>query len=101
MTFNHTTQLILVAVVSILGTVAALHTNGYVRHSSEEDALYVSEFSLLANTPGLSQTVSAKPAEFVARCADGYLVMDSSKASKAANGLLVDQKKRPVTCISQ
>ncbi|WP_281646025.1 hypothetical protein [Parendozoicomonas sp. Alg238-R29] len=101
MKVNNNIQLILVALLSIVGTVFVLHSNGYLQHSEAEDALYVSEFSLLANTSGLAQTISAKPAGFVARCERGYLVMDAvDKVSKSLTGVVVDQKKRPVTCIS-
>ena len=102
MKINHTTQMVLVGLISILGTVSVLHSNGYLRHSNESDALYVAEFSLLANAPGQAQRVSAKPAGFVARCEQGYLVMDAvEKVSKTLSGLIVDEKKRPVTCVSQ
>ena len=99
MQFNHKTQLILVALLSIVGTVFVLHGNGYLKHSSEEDALYVAEFSLIANLPGAENVVSAKPADFVAYCEQGYLVMSAvDKVSKNLSGVLVDQKKRAVSC---
>ncbi len=99
MKFNHQTQLILVLVASILGTIFVLHANGYLRHSKEQDALYVAEFSLLASAPGMSGQVSHKSAGFVARCDQGFLVMDAvEKVSKTLSGVVVDRKNRPVRC---
>ena len=96
---NHKIQLILVGLLSIAGTVTALHQHGYLRHSSESDALYIAEFSLLAMTAGTTQKMSAKPADFIARCEQGYLILDApSGDSDNLGGVLVDQKKRPVTC---
>ncbi|CAM3582945.1 hypothetical protein [Parendozoicomonas haliclonae] len=97
--FNHKTQLILVALATVLITVFTLHANGYLRHSSEQDALYISEFSLIASVPGAQGLVSTKPADFIARCDGGYLVMDAAeKVSKNLTGVLVDQKNRLISC---
>ena len=98
MTLNNPSRLILTAIVSIGVTVFMLDSQGYIRHSSNQDSLYIAEFSLLANKPGLQQTVSAKPADFLARCEQGYLVMDAAENRSDLSGLLVDKSKRPITC---
>ncbi len=100
MQLNHKVQLILVSFVSIVGTVLILDAQGYVNHSSEKDALYVAEFSLIANVSGAESVVSSKPSDFVARCTQGYLVMDAiEKVSKSLSGVVVDKKKRAVPCL--
>ena len=101
MTLNTPTKLILTAFASIAVTVFALDSRGYLRHSSEQDSIYLAEFSLLASTPGVSQTISAKPADFSARCEQGILVLDASGKNMNPNlsGLLVDKKSRAVNCL--
>ncbi len=100
MILNTPAKLILTAFASIVVTVFALDSRGYLRHSSEQDSIYLAEFSLLASTPGTAQTLSAKPADFSARCEQGMLVLDASGRSMNPNlsGLLVDQKSRAVNC---
>ena len=100
MTINQPTKIILVVMIAIVGTVSALSNYGYLRHSSSQDALYVAEFSLIANAPGQTQTLSAKPSGFAAQCAEGFLVLEgsSNKASGNTTGVLVDARRRPVRC---
>ncbi|OQX38467.1 MAG: hypothetical protein B0D91_04020 [Oceanospirillales bacterium LUC14_002_19_P2] len=97
MKLNHQTQLLAVAIVTLIATVFVLDYYGYLRHSNESDAIYMAEFSLIANVPGQDQYVSHIPAKKRARCIDHYLVLESTEKA-GATGLLVDKKQRPVRC---
>lgn len=97
MTLNHQTQLLIVAIVSLTTTVFVLDYYGYLRHSREVDAIYMAEFSLIANVPGQDQFVSHIASHQRARCVENYLVLESSEQT-TVTGLLVDKRKRPVRC---
>lgn len=97
MKLNHQTQLFVVAIVTLVVTVLTLDYYGYLRHSREIDALYMAEFSLIANVPGQDQFVSHIPSNQRARCVENYLVLESGEQT-IVTGLLVDKRKRPVRC---
>ncbi|MDE1460461.1 hypothetical protein [Spartinivicinus poritis] len=94
---NQPVMLIVVAVVSVTITVFVLHWYGYLRHSTEQDSVYLAEFNLIKNIPGQEQFLSHKPAPFLAYCAGGYLVMSHQKRPGVA-GVLTYKNKQPIPC---
>lgn len=89
--------LILTAIGSICATVAALSYYGYLHIAKPEDALLLSEFTMLKTVPGEDYKVSLKPASQVAQCIDGVLVMFDLE-QKGLSGVLVDKRKQAVRC---
>lgn len=92
--------LILTAVGSVIGTVAVLGFYGYLHIAKPEDALLLSDFTMLKTIPGEDYKVSMKPATQVAQCVDGVLVMFDT-AQKGLSGVLVDNRKRAVRCVGE
>lgn len=91
--------LILTAVASIAGTVACLGYYGYLHFAKPEDALLLNEFTMLKTVPGEDQRASLTPADQVAQCIDGVLVLFDTQ-QKGLSGVLVDERKRAVRCTS-
>lgn len=91
---------ILTAVGSVVGTVAVLTYYGYVHIAKPTDALLLSEFTMLKTVPGEDYRLSLKPADQVAQCIDGVLVLFDTK-QKGLTGVLVDNRKRAVRCMGQ
>ncbi|MEG1041733.1 MAG: hypothetical protein RSE94_17595 [Pseudomonas sp.] len=92
--------LIITGVCSIIGTVGALWYYGYLHFAKPEDALLLSDFTMLKTVPGEDYKISLKPANQVAQCVDGVLVLfDTSQ--KGLTGVLVDSKKQAVRCLGQ
>lgn len=89
--------LILTAVGSILGTVLVLGQYGYLHLAKPEDALLLSEFSMLKTIPGEDYRLSLQPARQVARCIEGVLVLFDTE-QKGLTGVLIDNRKRAVRC---
>ncbi|UCJ18810.1 hypothetical protein K5Q02_10765 [Pseudomonas sp. MM211] len=89
--------LILTAIGSIAGTVMVLGFYGYLHFAKPEDALLLSEFTMLKTVPGEDYKVSLKPADQVAQCIDGVLVLFDMQ-QKGLSGVLVDDRKRAVRC---
>jgi hypothetical protein len=92
--------LILTGIASICATVAVLGYYGYLHIAKPEDALLLSEFTMLKTIPGEDYKVSLKPADQVAQCIDGVLVMFDLQ-QKGLSGVLIDQRKRAVRCNSE
>ncbi|MFC3606454.1 hypothetical protein [Stutzerimonas tarimensis] len=91
---------ILTAVGTVVATVAALGYYGYLNFSRPEDALLLSEFTMLKTVPGEDYRVSLKPANQVAQCIDGILVLfDTSQTG--LSGVLVDNRKQAVRCFAE
>lgn len=88
---------ILTAIGSVTGTVAVLGYYGYLHFAKPEDALLLSEFTMLKTVPGEDYKVSIKPADQVAQCIDGVLVLFDTK-QKGLSGVLVDNRKQAVRC---
>ncbi|HWD33723.1 hypothetical protein ACIKP7_03790 [Pseudomonas caricapapayae] len=92
--------LIITGVCSIIGTVGALWYYGYLHFAKPEDALLLSDFTMLKTVPGEDYKISLKPANQVAQCVDGVLVLfDTSQ--KGLTGVLVDNKKQAVRCLGE
>jgi hypothetical protein len=93
-------QLIITGVCSIIGTVGALWYYGYLHFAKPEDALLLSDFTMLKTVPGEDYKVSLSPAPQVAQCIDGVLVLFDTQ-QKGLTGVLVDNKKQAVRCMGQ
>jgi len=89
--------LILTAIGSIAGTVAVLGFYGYLHVAKPQDALLLSEFTMLKTIPSEDYRVSLKPADQSAQCIDGVLVLFDLQ-QKGLSGVLVDDRKRAVRC---
>lgn len=92
--------MILTGIASVIGTVAVLWYYGYVHFAKEQDALLLADFTMLKTIPGEDYKVSLKPAEQMAQCIDGVLVLFDTQ-QKGLTGVLVDDKKRAVRCMGQ
>ncbi|MNC60515.1 hypothetical protein D3C75_1103980 [compost metagenome] len=92
--------LIITGVCSIIGTVGALWYYGYLHFAKPEDALLLSDFTMLKTVPGEDYKISLKPANQVAQCVDGVLVL-FDMSQKGLTGVLVDSKKQAVRCLGQ
>ena len=66
----------------------------------EEDALLLADFTMLKTVPGEDYKVSLKPANQVAQCIDGVLVLFDTQ-QKGLTGVLVDSKKQAVRCMGE
>ena len=92
--------LILTGIGSIVGTVMVLWFYGYLHFAKPEDALLLSDFTMLKTIPGEDYKVSLEPAAQVAQCIDGVLVLFDTQ-QKGLSGVLVDNRKKAVRCIGQ
>lgn len=92
--------LIITGVLSIMGTVAALWFYGYLHIAKPEDALLLSDFTMLKTVPGEDYKISLTPAAQVAQCVDGVLVLFDTE-QKGLTGVLVNSKKQAVRCMGQ
>ncbi|AVJ21464.1 hypothetical protein GIB64_04680 [Pseudomonas lactis] len=92
--------LILTGIGTIIGTVGCLWYYGYLHFAKPEDALLLSDFTMLKTIPGEDYKVSLTPAAQVAQCVDGVLVMFDTE-QKGLSGVLVNNKKQAVRCIGQ
>ncbi|HEY6611912.1 MAG TPA: hypothetical protein VIZ86_12345 [Pseudomonas sp.] len=90
--------LILTGIGSVAATVALLGYYGYLHIAKPEDALLLADYTMLKTIPGEDYKVSLKPADQVAHCIDGVLVLFDVN-QKGLTGVLVDNKKRAVRCI--
>lgn len=92
--------LILTAIGSVAGTIAVLGYYGYLHFAKPEDALLLSDYTMLKTVPGEDYKVSLKPANQVAQCIDGVLVLFDTQ-QKGLTGVLVDSKKQAVRCMGE
>ena len=92
--------LILTGIGSIVGTVMVLWYYGYLHFAKPEDALLLSDFTMLKTLPGEDYKVSLEPAAQVAQCVDGVLVLFDTQ-QKGLTGVLVDSKKKAVRCMGE
>lgn len=92
--------MILTGIASIIGTVGCLWYYGYLHFARPEDALLLSEFTLLKTVPGEDYKIAATPADEVAQCIEGVLVLfDTSRTG--LSGVLVDDRRQAVRCIAK
>ncbi len=93
-------HLILTGVGSVLATVATLGYYGYLHVAKPEDALLLADYTMLKTLPGEDYRVSLKPADQVAQCIDGVLVLFDTR-QPGLTGVLVDDRKRAIRCMGQ
>lgn len=89
--------LILTGLGTVVSTVAVLWYYGYLHFAKPEDALLLADFTMLKSIEGEFQQVAGKPADQVAECLDGVLVL-FDRQQPGLSGLLVDDKRRAVRC---
>ncbi|SDS02139.1 hypothetical protein NLK61_07515 [Pseudomonas fuscovaginae UPB0736] len=92
--------LIITGICSIIGTVGCLWYYGYLHFAKPEDALELNQFTMLKTVPGEDYKVSLTPANQVAQCIDGVLVLFDTE-QKGLTGVLVNDKKQAVRCMGQ
>jgi hypothetical protein len=78
--------LIITGICSIIGTVGALWYYGYLHFAKPEDALLLSDFTMLKTIPGEDYKVSLTPANQVAQCIDGIIVLFDTEAKRPDRG---------------
>jgi len=62
--------------------------------------LLLSDFTMLKTVPGEDYKISLQPADEVAQCIDGVLVLFDTQ-QKGLTGVLVNKKKQAVRCMGQ
>jgi len=92
--------MIITGICSIIGTVGCLWYYGYLHFAKPEDALELNQFTMLKTVPGEDYKVSLTPANQVAQCIDGVLVLFDTE-QKGLTGVLVNDKKQAVRCMGQ
>lgn len=92
--------LIITGICSIIGTVGCLWYYGYLHFAKPEDALLLSDYTMLKTIPGEDYKVSLIPAKEVAQCIDGVIVLFDTE-QKGLTGVLVNNKKQAVRCVGQ
>ena len=92
--------LILTGIGTIIGTVGCLWYYGYLHFAKPEDALLLNDFTMLKTLPGEDYKVSLTPANQVAQCIDGIVVLFDTE-QKGLTGVLVNSKKQAVHCMGQ
>ncbi|MGZ0784335.1 hypothetical protein ACXM5X_15370 [Pseudomonas saponiphila] len=92
--------MIITGICSIIVTVGSLWYYGYLHFAKPEDALLLSDFTMLKTVPGEDYRISLQPADEVAQCIDGVLVLFDTQ-QKGLTGVLVNKKKQAVRCMGQ
>ncbi|WP_416771983.1 hypothetical protein ACMGT0_07045 [Pseudomonas sp. RHF3.3-3] len=92
--------LIITGICSIIGTVGCLWYYGYLHFAKPEDALELNQFTMLKTIAGEDYKVSLTPANQVAQCIDGVLVLFDTE-QKGLTGVLVNDRKQAVRCMGQ
>ncbi|WP_296178434.1 hypothetical protein [Pseudomonas sp. UBA1879] len=91
---------ILTGIACIFGTVGVLWYYGYLHFARPEDALELSQFTMLKTVPGEDYKVALEPAPQVAQCIDGVMVLFDTQ-EKGLTGVLVNDRKQAVRCMGQ
>ncbi|URN89713.1 MAG: hypothetical protein NAG77_02135 [Pseudomonas protegens] len=92
--------MIITGICSIIVTVGSLWYYGYLHFAKPEDALLLSDFTMLKTVPGEDYKISLQPADELAQCIDGVLVLFDTQ-QKGLTGVLVNKKKQAVRCMGQ
>ena len=92
--------MIVTGICTILGTVGVLWYYGYLHFAKPEDALLLSEFTMLKTIPGEDYKIALEPAAEVAQCIDGVLVLFNTE-QKDLSGVLINDKKQAVRCAGE
>lgn len=85
---------------TVIFTVLTLWYYGYLHFATNEDSRLLAEFTMLKTIPGEDVKLSLAPADQVAQCIDGVLVLFNLK-QKGLSGVLVDDKRRAVRCAGE
>jgi hypothetical protein len=91
---------ILTGIACIFGTVGVLWYYGYLHFARPEDALELSQFTMLKTMPGEDYKITLEPAAQRAQCIDGVLVLFDTE-QKGLTGVLVNDRKQAVRCMGQ
>ncbi|MFZ2288185.1 MAG: hypothetical protein WAV92_00715 [Halopseudomonas yangmingensis] len=91
--------MIMTAIGSVIATVAVLHFYGYLNfvHVDQQRDLESFTLSTVADAGG---SLRGTPADYLAECVDGVLVMHSRRHN-GLSGVLSDQRGRVVRCEGQ
>lgn len=90
----------LTGIACIFGTVGVLWYYGYLHFARPEDALELSQFTMLKTIPGQDYKVVLEPAPQVAQCVEGVMVLFDTE-QKGLTGVLVNERKQAVRCMGQ
>ncbi|WP_110949914.1 hypothetical protein [Pseudomonas bohemica] len=90
----------LTGIACIFGTVGVLWYYGYLHFARPEDALELSQFTMLKTIPGQDYKVALEPAPQVAQCVEGVMVLFDTE-QKGLTGVLVNERKQAVRCMGQ
>lgn len=91
---------ILTALGTLFLTMGILHFYGYLNFAREDEGLLVAEFSLVTIGSTEEGQLQARPADHVAECVDGVMILHDSR-HQGLSGLLVDSRQRVVRCNAQ
>ncbi|WP_296257575.1 MULTISPECIES: hypothetical protein [unclassified Pseudomonas] len=91
---------ILTGIACIFGTVGVLWYYGYLHFAKPQDALELSQFTMLKTVPGEDYKVALEPAPQVARCVEGVMVLFDTE-QKGLSGVLVNARQQAVRCMGQ
>ena len=91
---------ILTVIATIFVSIGTLWYYVYLHFAKPEDALELSQFTMLKSIPGQDTKLALDPADQQAQCIDGVLVM-FDMTQKGLTGVLVDGRKRAVRCMGQ
>lgn len=89
--------MILTGIGTIIGTVGCLWYYGYLHFAKPEDALQLSQFTLLKTVPGEDYRATLTPAAETAQCINGVLVLFDTR-QKGLSGVLINDRKQVVRC---
>jgi hypothetical protein len=78
--------LIITGICTIIGTVGALWYYGYLHFAKPQDALLLNDFTMLKTIPGEDYKISLTPANQVAQCVDGIIVLVRHRAKRPDRG---------------
>lgn len=91
---------ILTGIACIFATVGVLWYYGYLHFAKPEDALELSQFTMLKTMPGEDYKVALEPAPQAAKCVEGVMVLFDTE-QKGLTGVLVNDRKQAVRCMGQ
>lgn len=91
---------ILTGIACIFGTVGVLWCYGYLHFAKPQDALELSQFTMLKTVPGEDYKVALEPAPQVAHCVEGVMVLFDTE-QKGLSGVLVNARQQAVRCMGQ
>ncbi len=91
--------MILTAFATVVATVTVLHLYGYLNLTQDDQGRELASFDLVTVADAQGQ-LRGTPADYLAECVDGVLVLHSRRHN-ALSGVLVDGRQRVVRCDAQ